>query len=434
MDRQLTHDAYGHILTNTACWSRDGEWIVYDTRSDPAGTVFDGSSIERVHVASGRVERLYESQGGAKCGVATCCGVSDRVVFILGPEEPTADWPYAAWHRRGVFLRPGQAQATPLDAMCYAPPLVPGALRGGSHVHTFDARGEVVAFTYEDHLLAEAQPGQAAECNQRNVGISSPVRAVDVPQSHPRNHSGSHFSVLLTETCDAPRAGSDDITRACEDAWVGRAGYRIPGQSDLQPALAFLGEVLASSGERMVELFIVDLPPDVTVPGDDGPLEGTPRTRPRPPRGTRQRRLTYTERFPVPGISGPRHWPRSTPDGTQIFFLMRDALGSAQFWSISPSGGEPRQLTNLPGGVTSAFSVSADGRWLAHTAAGCVCVTSIESGVTLRLTEPREGPFGPRPEACVFAPQGHRIAYVRPVRSSQGTFNQVCVVDASAVT
>lgn len=430
MDRQLTHDAYGHILTNIRCWSSDGQWIVFDTRSGAAGDEFDGTRIERVHADTGKVERLYESLRGAKCGVATCCPVTDRVIFILGPEAPDADWPYAAYHRRGVFLKPGDANPTSLDAMCYAEPFVPGALRGGSHVHTFDSHGRCVAFTYEDHVLAVARPTGNSEQNRRSIGISSPVRSVQVHDGHPRNHSGSHFSVLLTRACDEPRPGSDEIARAVEDAWVGESGYRSPDWKNFLPSIAFLGDVITKRGEKITELFIVELPPDITVASQDGPLEGTSTQRPRPPLGTRQRRLTYTEDFPAPGISSPRHWPRSTPDGSRIFFLMRDGNGAAQLWSISPSGGVPQQLTRLAGGVTSAFSVSADGRWLAHTADSCVCATSIESGETLRLTEPRGGDSAPRPEACVFAPAGHRIAYVRRVSGHQGTWNQVCVVDA----
>ena len=36
-ERQVTTAHCGHILTNAAVWSPDSEWIVYDTRSDPAG-------------------------------------------------------------------------------------------------------------------------------------------------------------------------------------------------------------------------------------------------------------------------------------------------------------------------------------------------------------------------------------------------------------
>lgn len=445
MERQLTHDAYGHVLTNIGCWSADGEWLVYDTRSDAAGSLFDGRWIERVHVESGRVERLYESRNGAHCGVVTCCPLTSRLLFILGPEYPTADWQYAAYHRRGVMLQPGEESPRGLDAMCYAEPFVPGALRGGSHVHTFDGLGRAVAFTYEDQVLAingnepssaPASLGQrrrSVERNQRSVGLSVPANGIEVPPTHPRNHSGTHFSVLLTRTWDEPEPGSDQIDRAYDDAWIGRRGFSRPSThgapARLQPALAFLGDVTTGRGSHITELFLVELPKDVRMPAEDGPLCGTLSIRPRPPLGTVQRRLTYTEDRPIPGVSGPRHWPRSTPDGSLIFFLMRDPDRSAQLWSVSPLGGELKQLMRLPGGVTSAFSVSADGQRIAHVAEGCVCVTSITTGATRHMTGPTTNESTPRPEACVFSPDGRRIAFVRRIRSHGQLVNQVFVVD-----
>ena len=71
MEPQLTTAAHGHILTNVNVWSPDGRWIVYDTRSDPAGKVFDGTRIERVHVETGAVQVLYESAHGANFGPPT---------------------------------------------------------------------------------------------------------------------------------------------------------------------------------------------------------------------------------------------------------------------------------------------------------------------------------------------------------------------------
>ena len=84
-ERQVTHASHGHILTNAAVWSRDGRRIVYDVRSDPAGEVFDGDRIETVAVETGEIRVLYQSNHGAKCGVATFSATADRVVFILGP-------------------------------------------------------------------------------------------------------------------------------------------------------------------------------------------------------------------------------------------------------------------------------------------------------------------------------------------------------------
>ncbi len=122
--RQITRTEQGHILTNSHVWSPDSQWIVYDVRSDPAGSLFDGGSIERVHVGTGKVETLYRSQRGAKCGVATYSPIAETVVFILGPELPTDDWQYAPYHRQGVLVdtqRPGVARR--LDARNILPPL-----------------------------------------------------------------------------------------------------------------------------------------------------------------------------------------------------------------------------------------------------------------------------------------------------------------------
>jgi hypothetical protein len=141
-ERQLTSGPGGRILTNDGVWSPDGEWIVYDTRSDAAGSVFDGRRIERVNVRTREVQVLYESRDGACCGVVTWHPRLDRVVFIHGPEHPDADWRYGAAHRRGVWVDvawPGVA--VNLDARDLTPPFTPGALRGGSHVHIYRPDG-----------------------------------------------------------------------------------------------------------------------------------------------------------------------------------------------------------------------------------------------------------------------------------------------------
>ena len=86
-ETQITSGPGGRILTNCHVWSPDGEWIVYDTRSDPAGSNFDGTRIEAVHVRTREVRTLYESRNGANCGVATWHPRLPRVAFILGPEQ-----------------------------------------------------------------------------------------------------------------------------------------------------------------------------------------------------------------------------------------------------------------------------------------------------------------------------------------------------------
>ncbi len=429
-EKQLTSTPCGHILTNIGVWSHDGQWIVYDVRSDRAGSVFDGARIERVHVDTRAVEVLYESTNKAHCGVVTCSPVDDRVVFIHGPEHPTADWQYAANHRRGVLVNASIPQAAEnLDARDLTPPFTPGALRGGTHVHVFSGDGRWVSFTYQDHLLARfAEETAENDVDLRNVGVSVPAGPVRVSKDHRRNHDGSHFSVLVTRTTAHPRPGSDEISRAFQDAWVGTDGYVRADGSRQRRALAFHGHVVTHEGQTIAEAFLVDIPDDVPQSGD-GRLQGTASRRPSPPRGCRQRRLTYTADRKYPGLQGPRHWLRSSPDGSRIALLMKDDNDVVQLWTASPRGGSVTQVTDNRWNVASAFSWSPDGRWIAHVMDNSVFASEVSTGRSYRLTPRRTDAEAPRPEACVFSPDGRRIAYVRTVASDGGArLNQVFVI------
>lgn len=431
------------MLTHAAVWSADSRWIVFDTRSGADGSVFDGTCIERVEVETGKIERLYQSRDGGCCGVVTTSPTDDRVVFILGPERPTPDWSYGPARREGVVVhagRPGMAEN--LDARDLVPPFTPGALRGGSHVHLFSGDGRLVSFTYEDAFLeiaadaAADRPagGEQAERNLRGVGVCVCDRPVRVPATHRRNHDGSAFTVLVTELHDAPRPGSDEISKAFEEAWIGRAGYLTAGGTRQRYALAFQGQVTPAAGPPITEVFVVDLPDDpaaLAEPGA-GPLAGTTLRRPFPPRGVRQRRITFTAGRKHPGIQGPRHWLRSSPDGARIAFLMRDDSGLAQLFTVSPLGGEPLQITRDPWAVSSSFTWSLDGRSIAYAADGSVMTVDVATGTSQRLTPRRAAGSGPRPEAVVFSPDGLQIAFMRRVAANRETHNQIFVVDAAS--
>jgi hypothetical protein len=429
-ERQITRTLGGRLLTNTGVWSPDSEWIVYDTRSDAAGDLFDGRRIELVNIHSGEVRVLYEARQGAFCGVPTFHPRIAQVVFILGPEHPTPDWQYHAYHRQGVMVdvaRPGLARN--LDARDLTPPFTPGALRGGSHVHVWNSAGDWVSFTYEDHLLAQFKAATAGnDLNQRNLGVSVPHHPVRVSKDHPRNHDGECFSVLVTRTVANPQPGSDEIKKAFEEGWLGANGYARADGSRQRRALAFQGHVVTPNGETISEVFIADLPEDLTVPGD-GPLAGSDLRRPFPPKGVTQRRLTHTADRKYPGLQGPRHWLRSSPDGAHIAFLMKDDAGTVQLWTISPNGGTPAQLTRNGHPIASAFTWSPDGRHIAHVMDNSVCVTDASTGITMRLTQRSDDASAPRPEACVFSPDGRKIAFVRRLPSPIQECNQVFVVE-----
>ena len=278
-ERQLTHAPHGHVLTNVNVWSPDSRWIVYDVRT--VDSVFDGTRIEQVEVATGKVQTLYETKNGTACGVVTYHPREPKIVFIHGPEHPTPEWNYGMTRRRGAIVdvrRPGAARS--LDAMNYAPPFTPGALRGGSHVHVFSPDGAWVSNTYEDEVLARlgaaAGEGGDRDFNQRNIAVSVPAPAasgVRVVRGHPRNHDGELFSVVVTRTVNRPKPGSDEISRAFEEGWVG--GVSAEGRR----SLAFLGNVTARDGREHAEVFLVELPEDLTRVGE-APIEGTATRRP----------------------------------------------------------------------------------------------------------------------------------------------------------
>ncbi len=411
MPGQITKASHGHLLTNTAVWSPDSQWIVYDVRSDADGALFDGTRIERVNISTGEVEVLYESRHGAFCGVPTYHPTREQVVFILGPEHPTPDWQYSFCHRQGVIVESDRPQVIHnLDARDLISPFTPGALRGGSHVHVFSPDGKYVSFTYDDHIQNEL--GR----NQRNVAVALAGKEVKVPHTHPRNHDGTDFSVVITKTVANPQPGSDEICKAYEDAWIDSR------------RIAFLGDVLTEQGEIVTELFVVDLPEDVTVAGLE-PLAGSATSPPAPPLGTAQRRLTYTATRKHPGIQGPRHWPRSSFDGERIAFLMCDDAGRVQLWTISPSGGEPRQITHHNFDISSAFNWHPDGVQLAAIADGSVMLINSDSGDSRRLTNAVFGEFSPRGEACVVSPDGRHVAYVQPVHRDGATYNQIFIAE-----
>jgi Tol biopolymer transport system component len=108
---------------------------------------------------------------------------------------------------------------------------------------------------------------------------------------------------------------------------------------------------------------------------------------------------------------------------------MRDETGIVQIWTISPNGGAPQQLTHNAIDVASAFSWSPDGRSIAYIADNSIFVSDAESGVATRLTDRTDNSSAPRPEACVFSPDGKRIAYVRQVDKNGRAYNQVFIVN-----
>ena len=394
--KQITFAPRNHQLTNTRTWTADSRWLVFDVR--PSGASFTGETIERVNVHTGELEVIYRATLGAHVGVVTVHPLAEKYVFIHGPENPDATWQYDFHHRRGVIAE--QGKVTNLDAMDITSPYTPGALRGGSHVHVFSPNGEFVSFTYNDHVMHERD----LALDLRNVGVAVPYGPVTVSAQHPREYCGSHWCVLVSQTTPEPTPGSDEISRAYEEGWVGNH------------ALAFIGDTLSESGEKVPELFLVELPQTEASwkMSGEAPLEGTDSTLPAPPRGVTQRRLTFTHARRFPGLATvPRHWVRGNPQATEIAFLMRDEVGIVQLWLISPQGGEPRQLTRHAMGIQSAFNWHPSGKWLGCVVDNRIACCDARSGDITFLTQNHGAP--PSGDAVVFSPDGRFVAWMEEV-------------------
>ncbi|WP_152601372.1 DUF3748 domain-containing protein [Erwinia oleae] len=414
--KQITFDERHHQLTNINIWTADSEWLVYDLR--PSGASFTSLTVERVNVASGQTETIWQAKDGAHVGVVTVSpDLPPRYVCIHGPEHPDAGWTYDFHHRRGVIIRQGRAEN--LDACDITPPFTPGALRGGSHVHVFSPDGSRLSFTYNDHVMHERDTRE----DLRNVGVAVPLRAVCPPKQHPREYDGSHFCVLVSQTTSSPRQGSDEINRAYEEGWTGQTGYlRADGQRQ-RWALAFIGDTLSEKGEKVPEVFIVDLPEEMADYALAGgrPLEGTESQLPAPPKGVQQRRLTFTHSRVFPGLAQtPRYWLRSAPDGSAIAFLMKDEHGVVQLWTISPNGGEPRQVSQVKSDIQSAFSWHPEGTAVALIQDNSVMLCHVADGEMQRLTaRTAEAPLA---DAVVCSPDGRKVAYLRNINGWQQIF------------
>ena len=352
----------------------------------------------------------------------------------------------------------------------------PGALRGGTAAHAFSPDGALVSAEYEDAVLLRNADRSSRE-DARDAVVERPCRSVAIcaldgkggvavdTSEHPRNHSGEAFAVVATRHAgdDAETAKKHLVARAGEACWVGRRGYRRSAASGggwQGRALTFLGEVdtdpngdnnaddadadapgsggngkkgtrAKAKGGKHLELFVLDLPVDPAAlrvaASPDAPLAGTATTRPRPPLGVAQRRVTRTDARAYPGLTagaqsaessaaaaaasvpdpgvatrgnsagklalipgsgagvGPRFWPRTSPDGSRACVCALDDDGVPQLYLVRL--GDDREtsallpLTRLAApGVQSCFSWSPDGSAIAFAHDGSVCAVRVLEG------------------------------------------------------
>lgn len=411
-EHQITFDSRHHQLTNINVWTPDSQWLVYDVR--PNGGSFTGLTIEKIHAKIKQQQIIYTATQGAYVGVATVCPTEPvRYAFIHGPENPDDEWHYDFHHRRGVIVdESAQNRAFNIDACSLTSPYQAGALRGGTHVHVFSPDGLRLSFTYNDHIMHEL----GSEYDQRNVAVAVPLKAVNVAKKHPREYDGEYFCTVISQTVAHPQKGSDEINKAYEECWIGTQGYTKADGSQQRWAIAFIGDTVSEQGDKVSDIFLVDLPDDnhaFSIEGDK-PLAGTDTTMPAVAKGIYQIRLTNTANRKYAGVlNQPRHWLRSSPKGDAIAFLMKDDSGVVQLYTVSPSTKEIKQVTSQNWDIQSAFTWNSNGQYITFICDNSVMLCNAKTGELTRLTE--KTAQAPSSDAVVFSPNDQYIAFMRDV-------------------
>ena len=351
--KQLTFGAQGHTLHHCQIQSFDGNFLVFDTRNDDT-KIGETATIKVLNLSDLSIQTVYtvknQTPYGPGVGAATFSPKKNTVLFIHGTQNSNHSKPYGPTRRTGVAVDLDTPEIPFfMDARNIDAPFTSGALRGGTHSHCWHPEGDLISFTYNDYVL-EQSTDPTADKDLRGVGVMFPKEVIVPQTSDGENNSGKMFSVLVTQLSNNPTPGSDEIEKAFDECWLGNT-----------KSIAFQGHVRDSKGELKTEIFIVDLPKDLTQPAHLA-LQGTLTQRPFPPLNTIQNRVTFTTK----GISSFRHWLRSDSAGAFIYFLMEDEKNITQVWSLEVKTNNLTQLSFHNTSIHSPINISSDNKSLVY--------------------------------------------------------------------
>lgn len=367
---QLTNSPKGHTLHHNGVFSKDGNWIVFDGRNEDT-QIGSTSEIGLLDLSTKKEMVLYRTTHasiyGPGVGAASFSPVSNKVVFIHGLLNANKEKPYAITRRTGVAVDIETPQKSVfLDARDITPPYTVGSLRGGTHSHCWSPDGRLISFTYNDEWT---------EPDLRTVGVMFPVGDPVLVDKHEGNNNGDYYAVVIADVKADPKPGSDEISKAFDECWVGRVG-----QENVLYLLAFQGNTLNKQGEIVTEIFVVELHLETLLA--DTKAVGVAGTRPRPPLGVQPRRISRTAK----GLSPVRHWLRSDREGKYIYALAEDSQGIAQLIQCEIQTGKIRFLTKNSFPIDYSFNLSADGKRIAFIGNNNVYLYEFDTGNVVQLT------------------------------------------------
>lgn len=423
-ETQLSKSEIGHTLNTGQVFSHDNEWIVFDHRNNDGDIkITDGIGIINVNTGEERLIYKVDNQTvhGPGVGAASFSPVENKVIFIHGIRNAAADKPYDFTRRTGVAINIKEPQQPIfMDARQVEPPYIIGALRGGTHAHSWSGDGQMISFTYNDYVLEQLAKTDPKVKDLRTIGLMFPKKVVVYNPSNLENNDGEMFSVLAATVTENPKPGSNEIDKAFDECWIGTDGYLKSDGTKQHKAIAFQGNVKDLNGNTITEIFVADIANDITTTSFEPIVAGTENTRPAVPKGITQRRITFSKK----GATGPRNWLRSSADGSQVFFLSADDKDIVQAYSVSPNGGNIKQITKNPFSITSPINISPDGLYLSYIADQSVFVTEILTGISQRLTQQYVAPEKLN-GAVVWSNDGRKLAFNRYVKSENGMFLQI---------
>ena len=347
---QLTFDNQGHTLHHNQIESFDENFLVFDTRNDDT-KIGETQFIKIIDLKTLEISTLYstdnQSKFGPGVGAATFSPKENSVIFIHGIRNSDENKPYSATRRTGVSVNLDYPnQAVFMDARNIYTPFTAGALRGGTHSHSWHQNGKWISFAYNDYVLEEESKKNPLIKDQRVVGMMFP-KEVEVPLDiNLENNNGKMFSIIVSKVTNEAKNGSDEIEKAFDECWINETNN-----------IAFQGHVRDKNGKLITEIFVASIPDQINFEEKDN-LNGTNTTLPDVPLCISQKRITITEN----GISNFRHWLRSSPDGKIIYFLMEDEFDKTQLFGVNLVSNEIIQYSFLENSITSPFNLSPNGK------------------------------------------------------------------------
>jgi hypothetical protein len=405
-NNDLTVSPAGHTLHHNGVFSKNGQWIVFDGRNDDT-KIGETSHIGIVNVLTGEEKIIYNTLNqtifGPGVGAASFSPAEDKVIFIHGLADANAEKPYGMSRRTGVGVDINHPhQSFFYDARDVSSPYAPGSLRGGTHSHGWSGDGRLISFTYNDELV---------DADLRVVGVMVPAEQPIKVDSVPGNNGGVMFSAVVTEVVKHPEPGSDQVSKAFDECWIGKNGYTRASGEHIPYAIAFQGNTISKEGKQVTEVFAVDINPEMIL--SDLEAVGKPGERPRVPHGIQQRRITYSEQ----GISDTRHWLRSSVDGKFIYALIKDQKGRNQLGQIEMASGNITALTSNDFSIDYPFNLDNKGYRIAYVAENGIYLFDLKTGVSLKTTGNETGKIVGAPN---FSPDGQMLVFNQYMKDKSG--------------